>query len=283
MTRRDSIATCGGAAIATAVAFLVGGWPVGTAGKPTPKVAAEPPIAEAPTSTPIAHQEDDAWRTANANLAQQVKFYQDRMERNVKEKTAIERELKIAKEKLHASEHDGALPRSEFDLTQDDWKLLAETGTVKARYPCGFQRNWTLQEETAEEMGLSPSDAPVVEAAVKRSEELMWQSVLPGCAAVLESEELAVRLGTQVCLDIVREAAKSSAFDIRLVANIRAGNIPLPPDDQLDGFAKVLLAETGAMQAITDDLAQTFGRDEANHIAFSDQLGSCSGRLGGTP
>jgi hypothetical protein len=92
-----------------------------------------------------------------------------------------------------------------------------------------------------------------------------------------------VRLGTHVCLDVVREAEKDSDADIRLVANIRAGNVPVPPDDQLDGFAKVLLAETGAMQAMTDDLAQTFGRDEANRIAFSDELGSCRVRLGGTP
>jgi hypothetical protein len=57
-----------------------------------------------------------------------------------------------------------------------------------------------MQEETVEEMGLFPSDAPVVEAAVKRSEERMWQSVLPGCAALLKSEQLAVRLGTTCAL-----------------------------------------------------------------------------------
>jgi hypothetical protein len=53
----------------------------------------------------------------------------------------------------------------------------------------------------------------------------------------------------------------------------------MPSSSQLDPNAIVLVAED-AMQAMTDDLAQTFGPEEAKRIAFSEELGSCSGSTG---
>jgi hypothetical protein len=54
----------------------------------------------------------------------------------------------------------------------------------------------------------------------------------------------------------------------------------MPPADQLDPFATMLLAETAAPQALQDDLAKTFGPEAARAITFSDELGSCSGSWG---
>jgi hypothetical protein len=211
-----------------------------------------------------------------------VKLVQERLEQKESERALIERELTRAKAKLAAAERGGASPRNEFDLTADDWKELAKTGTVKARYPC-FGGETKVKPETAVAMGLGPDDAPAVEGAVKREDERMWQSVASSCAAVVGDAELAQKLGLQVCIQIVSQGTKNRQADLQLVADVRAGNRAMPPAGQLDPYATLLMAETGAMQAMVDDLAPTFGPEEARRIAFSPELGSCSGSTGGAP
>jgi hypothetical protein len=284
MMWRDFVAAGAGAAAATIIFWLMGASHTTPPASSSAATALTVGASATALSSPHAPEPDDqAWRNANANLARQVKVYQERLEQNETEKATITRELKAAKAKLAAAEHDGALPRNEFDVSQDDWKELAKTGTVKARYPCGFHQNWTMTPDAAVAMGLAPNDAPAVEAAVKRSENRIWQSVASSCAAIVGGKELAERLGTNVCIQIVSQAAKEGEADRQLVADVHAGNRPMPPFSQLDPYATVLMAEADAMQAMTDDLAQTFGPAEAKRIAFSDELGSCSGTTGGKP
>jgi hypothetical protein len=109
----------------------------------------------------------------------------------------------------------------------------------------------------------------------------IWQSVASSCAAIVGGKELADRLGTNVCLQIVSQAAKDGEADRQLVADVHAGNRPMPSSGPLDPYATVLMAEADAMQTMTDDLAQTFGPEVAKRIAFSEELGSCSGTTGG--
>jgi hypothetical protein len=104
-----------------------------------------------------------------------------------------------------------------------------------------------------------------------------------GCSKVLGNAELARRLGTPVCAAVVSNSIKDTVPDQRLVADIRAGNVPTPPADKLDPFAAMLLAESGSMQALQSDLAAALGPDDARRVAFSDELGSCSGTWGGPP
>ena len=226
---------------------------------------------------------DEAWRSANANLAQTVKLTQERLEQNEVEKKALEKELKAAKAKLAAAEGDGAPPRNEFDLTQDDWRELAKSGTVKARYPCRLDPEWHLGPDQATALGLSPGDAAAVETAYMNEEGRIASAIQPGCAKTLGNAELARRLGAQVCTAIISDASKDSQPDLQLVADIRAGNVALPPADQLDPYATMLLAQSGSMQALQADLAKTFGPEEAKRLAFADELGSCSVRSEGRP
>ena len=80
-----------------------------------------------------------------ADLARAVHLYQRRLEENEAEKARIERELREAKAKLAAADGDGAPSRNPYDLTQDDWKELAKTGSrlrvANARGPDG---RWCL-------------------------------------------------------------------------------------------------------------------------------------------
>jgi hypothetical protein len=125
------------------------------------------------SSTP-SQTDDQAWRTANANLAETVKVAQRRLEKNEAEKKQLERELKEARAKLATAESDGVPTRNEFDLTPGDWKELAKTGTVKARYPCRWDPEWHLGASQARTLGLSPDQVSVVESAYMKCSQTSW-------------------------------------------------------------------------------------------------------------
>jgi hypothetical protein len=228
-----------------------------------------------------AGSEEDAWRTANANLTGNVQVLQRRLEQNEAEKSALQKELREAKAKLSASTSDAAPAKNEFDLSQDDWKELAKTGTVKARYPCRTDPNMHLTATQAAALGISPSDAAAVERAIVNEQDRLAGVIQPACAKVLGNRELAVRLGTQVCSEVVAESVTDTERDIQLVADIRAGNVPQPRLESLAPLASMLYAQTGSMAAIQAELAQTFGPEEAKRLAFAEELGSCSGSVGG--
>jgi hypothetical protein len=230
-----------------------------------------------------AESSEQAWRTANANLAETVRLTQERLQQNDAEKQELERQLRETKAKLAASEGDGAAPRNEFDLTQDDWKELAKTGTVKAKYPCWVAPEWHVSTSQAAALGLSPAETSAVEAATLNEQDRLAGVIQAGCAKVLGNAELARRLGTQVCEAVVTDSVKDNHPDLQLVADIRAGNVAMPPADKLDPFAAMLLAMSGSMQALQKDLASTLGPEEAHRVAFAGELGSCTGSWGGAP
>jgi hypothetical protein len=220
---------------------------------------------------------ESAFAEANANLANTVSDYRRRLEANESDKEKLEAKLKEAERRLAIVQNDGAPPKSEWDLSEGDWKELEKQGTVKARYPCD-DADPHLSTRTLDELGLSPSDAPTVEAALARSDQRLRDVVIPLCAQIVGSAELANRLGESTCIAVVRDSARGehSADAIHLVAAIRAGDAPVPgPNDKTDARTKLLLAETGALTAFEGDLAQAFGPEEAHRIATSDSLGMC--------
>jgi hypothetical protein len=150
MTRRDLFAAgIGAASMAVVLVGLQQCGGGGTAPKSLPVASTIQANASAAASAP----DDEPWRAANASLAQTVKLTQQRLEQNEVEKKALEKELKAARAKLATAEGDGAAPRNEFDLTQDDWKQLAKTGTVKAKYPCTFDPDWHVGRDQVAAFG----------------------------------------------------------------------------------------------------------------------------------
>jgi hypothetical protein len=278
MTRRDFFAAgIGAASMAVVLVALQQCGGGGTAPKSLPVASTIQASATAAASAP----NDEAWQTANANLAQTVKLTQQRLDRNETEKKALEKELKEARAKLAIAEGDGAPPHNEFDLTQDDWKLLAKTGTVKAKYPCTFDPDWHVGRDSVAALGLSPNEVAAIETAYTNEEDRIASAIQPGCAKVLANAELARRLGARVCTAVISESMQNTVPDQQLVADIMAGNIPTPPADRLDPFATMLLAQAGSMRVLQADLVGTLGPDEGRRIVFSDELGSCSGTWGG--
>ncbi len=220
---------------------------------------------------------ESAFAEANANLANTVSDYRRRLEANERDKERLEGKLKDAERRLAVVQNDGAPPKSEWDLSQADWKELEKQGTVKARYPCD-DADPHLSGQAIDELGLSPNDASAVEAALARSDQRLRDVVIPLCAQILGSAELANRLGESTCIAVVRDSGKreQSSDAVHLVAAIRAGDAPVPrPNDKTDARTKLLLAETGALTAFEGDLAQTFGPEQAHRIATDDSLSMC--------
>jgi hypothetical protein len=277
MTRREVFAAAMGAALAFLLTMLVHrGEP---ADRPAPRTSVAPSGAAAPGAP--SSDEEGAWRTANANLAETVRRTQARLEENDREKQELERQLRTAQAQLAASGGDGGPKRNEFDLTPDDWKDLAKTGTIKSRYPCSFEGDWHLSPEQANALGLSPDDAAAVERAYLDEEDRIAGVIQPGCAKVLGNAELARRLGPKVCTAVLTDSVKDPHPAMQLVADIEAGNLPRPAPEHLDPLASLLLAEADSMHVLQADLAKTFGPEEAHRLAFADELGSCSGTWGG--
>jgi hypothetical protein len=276
MTRRELLAAGIGSALTAVVLVCLQQWSVPGSSVRDARPGGGPAATTTPAAASVTEPGDQAWRTANANLAETVRLTQERLDRNEAERRDLKQQLEQAKAKLAASAGDGAPPRNEFDLTREDWKQLARTGTVKARYPCDFDGNWSLSAAMQASLGLSPSDATAVEKAVKAEEARIAGAIMSGCTKVLRDAQLADRLGPRVCDTVISSSVKDQQHDLQLVADVRAGNVPMPPEGSVDPFAAV----TAAMPQLEADLAAMFGPEEAHRLAFADELGSCSGTSG---
>jgi hypothetical protein len=281
--RRELLAAGAGAACAAAVLVLVQQCVSSQGAASRAQLAAAASATGSHATATSSETGDRAWQTANANLAQQVKDTQRRLEQNEAEKKVLERALKEAEAKLAAAERDGDPLRNEFDLTQDDWKELAKRHEVKARYPCDIEPDWHISPEQRNALGLSPQEAAEVERAYLDEEDRLAGVMQPGCAKVLGSAELARRLGNRVCESVLMNSQRDPDSDIQLVADIRAGNVPMPPPEKIDPYTAMLLSQTESEGKLQAALTPTFGPEEAHRLAFSDELGSCSGTTGGSP
>jgi ferric-dicitrate binding protein FerR (iron transport regulator) len=218
----------------------------------------------------------DPLATANQNLADDVREYKHRLEAIENQKAELEKQLTSARERLAASESDGAPAKSSWDLSRDDWAELAESGTVKFRIPCD-DPTWSPNPGTLSNLGLAPGDAQALKDTYARSRERQWRELKPLCTEAIGSADVAERLGSETCMFLIMNVAEKRDAEAaseaqREVAEIRAGLRPMPgPGDHLHPVLKMFLALTDEPRAFEADLAQSFGPDEAHRLAFADR------------
>ncbi len=232
--------------------------------------------------------EEEPLLAANASLADSVRTYKSRIESIEAEKKRLEKELAEAQTKL-ASAEGGALAtgpkKSEFDLTDDDWKQLAKEGGVKVRYPCATRPGGDPPDpspKSLNKLGLRPEDGKTIGAAFAASNKRRWAVVRPLCAQALAGAgDVADKVGEGACIAIIQTMAAQkdpAAADegIRMAAEARAGLRPMPgPDDVVNPVERLMLALTGESKAIESDLAKSFGPEEANRIVYSKDVDGC--------
>ena len=234
---------------------------------------------------------DDPMSRANQNLVRQVGEYRTRLDALAKEKTELEKKLKKSEDHLAATQ-DGApyVMKHDFDLSPDDWKELAKDGTVKYQLPCIGTKNdaWSPSAEKLNALGLAPQDGKVLTDAYARSSQRLWGVIQPLCAASVGSPEVANRLGPGTCIHVVLDTENDRDRDAtqrarRELGEIRAGMRRMPgPDEAMNPVLKMFLATTGASKSLEDDLAQSFGPEEAHRVVYSNELCMGSHEFGGS-
>ncbi len=226
---------------------------------------------------------DEPWREANASLADQVKEYQRRLADNQAQAKAMETELARLKVKLAELEPDAASLRDPFAPTQEEWKELAKAGMVRAKNFCYPPPEWKPSADDLGQLGLAPGDAPALGQALGAASQRMWQAVGPACAKIVGSMAVAESLGNETCGTIVARSVNATQFqaDTQLVADIRAGNKPMPPAGQIDGPTSRLLAMTTAASDLEKDLTKSFGPETAHRNALGATPWSCALQFGG--
>jgi hypothetical protein len=245
---------------------------------------------EAAFNASIAAQGDEPLTNANQRLVRQVGEYRSRLDAITAQRAELEAKLKRSEANLAASQDGSAATKHDYDLSQDDWKELAKEGSIKFQNPClaGKGEAWSPSPEKLNALGLAPQDGVAIRNAYTHANERVWVSTIrPLCVKEVGSTELADKLGPDNCIFVMMDGEnergsktgtdKASTMAMREVAEIRAGIRPMPgPNDAVSPLVKVFLATTGAGKGFEDELAQSFGPEEAHRIVYADEL--CMGR-----
>ncbi len=227
--------------------------------------------------------EADPLAKANANLADSVREYKQRLEAIEAQKKGVEKQLAEAQEKLAIAQNDGQAPpkKSDFDLTQDDWKRLAQEGKVNAHFPCvgpSAKNRDEISDDSLQKAGLAPQDRSILQSAYDASRKRVWQGTIrPLCIKAVKGDAaLADRLGPGTCQSLIQDVAAQNGEDVEEemheVAEIRAGMRPMPADGGGD-VLKMMLALSLESGAVEQDLAKSLGPDEAHRVVFVDEVG----------
>jgi len=216
---------------------------------------------------------DDPLLAANANLADSVRDYRRRLDAISSEKQKLEKKLTEAEARLG----DAGPVKSEYDLTQADWKELAKEGEVRMRVPCGGPKgDYSVTPGDLNKLGLAPQDAPMIQAALKQSNARSWGVIRPLCSAALGDANVD-RIGQSACVAVLAQLDQSQNNDayteaVRQVAEIEAGQRPPPgPGDSVMAIERAYLALAGETRNIQSDLAQSIGPDDAHRFVYGDQ------------
>jgi hypothetical protein len=272
MNLRDVKAASVGAALATLGAVLLMSKHEGREARARENVKVS--AGEAELAAPA--QAMDPAMAANANLAEQVQRYKERLEAIGAQKAATEKQLAEAERKLAtiAGRDGSARIRSEYDLSQDDWKRLAAEGTVKFQIPCDDGKTNDVAPSLLAEIGLPASAAQPIHDALHDSSWRLWSVVRKLCAQGLHgSLQLADELGPEACRGLIEHMGHKDGGDLleqtRIAAEIRAGLVPMPPDPaSLGVYTQLLLAQSAESRLIEQQLAKSIGPDDAQAFVY---------------
>jgi hypothetical protein len=219
---------------------------------------------------------EDPAMTANANLADQVRRYKQRLEAIGAQKAATEKQLAEAQKKLATLAGKDGFPRvrGEYDLSEEDLKKLAAEGTVKIQFPCDDGQTYDVAPSALAEIGLPASDVQPIHDALHDSSWRLWSVVRSLCAQGLHGNlQLAEELGPEACRGLIEHMGHRDGGDleeqVRIAAEIRAGLVPMPQDPaSLGVYTQLLLAQSAESRRIEQQLAKSIGADDAKAFVY---------------
>jgi len=184
----------------------------------------------------------------------------DRLSSLEQEKAALELQLASAK--------DG-VTKNPYDLSPDDWGKLAEQGKFKYQMPCFQPGGFRPSVTQLERLGLDASDGDAIHEAYRRSNENWNTDIRTICSEAFGGEQPDAKdCMMKLFTNVYANGDPKPAFTE--LAEIRAGKRKVPKDASPE--TRMLLLLSGAMKPFEDDLARTFGAEEAHRIAYSEDL-----------
>jgi hypothetical protein len=144
---------------------------------------------------------------------------------------------------------------------------------MKYRLPCDSP---PPSDEVLDQLGLAPDDREVMRQAFEHSATRLRNAVLPLCAAALgdrleASQEMSTEACRRVVLSTANERAESPSLSAKSVASFMAGDAPRPGDNATIS-ERLFLVLAEEPKHIEDELAESFGPEEAHRLIFSDRL-----------
>jgi hypothetical protein len=226
-----------------------------------------------------AGSQDAPLEEANKSLVVTVSDMKKRLETIESQKKDLEQKLSQAEEKLKAEQSgaDGAPAKSDFDLSQDDLVALAKEGTLKYRVPCSKQAGYKPDADVVNKLGLSPQDADTIANAYKKVAEWREKNMRPICQEVLGKSELTDKMSVDSCMHLVSDFLSETDPKARteaqqLAVDVRAGLKTPPPGEKMPPLTRMMLASTQQIKVFEEELAKSFGPDEAHRITYADGL-----------
>jgi hypothetical protein len=151
--------------------------------------------------------------------------------------------------------------------TPAQWKDMAGSGSIKYRIPCTGS-HYRFAGKDLDNLGLSPDDGVVVNAAFQRSNERMRAMILPSCKQIV-SDDVAEMLGFDGCLSLVEKNVSKTeplaVYDAHVaVDTARADGTPLP--NNASTVARLYYQLTGEGEQFQKDLESSLGPDEAERV-----------------
>lgn len=192
---------------------------------------------------------------------------------------AAQREIETSRRRIEALESELAGEseplRHKFDLAPADWRKLGAEKIAKYRLPCAHYRE--PEGEVLDELGVAPDEREAIRSAYANSAERQKRLFLPLCAEALGGRsDIANAVGIDACRHIIINTAALVGLDTgesaRRIASFMAGDAPLPEPKSRNMLDDALLALVQESSRFEQELAESFGPDDAHRLVFSDRL-----------
>ncbi len=214
---------------------------------------------------------------ANANLTESLHECSRQLSALMGDKARLEQELEAEQSaEVDASRSARARRMARREVSQSDWKELANAGTVRYVLPCG---SFKPTPEVLDRLGLGPDDVPAIRSAFTAARDAAWAQIRPLCAMALGGAAAADRVGLDSCPQVILDSERTTSpadadSTLRAVGAVKAGLAEPSSIASNDPVGNVFLVLTGVAKDAESHLASVLGPDQARLAVYGD--GTCS-------
>jgi hypothetical protein len=210
---------------------------------------------------------------ANENLIKSLHECSQKLALLTDEKTQLERQLDTERtSEVDASRAAQARRMARRNISQDDWKQLASTGTIRYLLPCA---SFNPTPEVMDRLGLAARDVPAIQSAFTAARDAAWSQIRPLCTTALGGAGAADRLGLDLCPQAIFDAEKTTSPSgadtaMRAVGAVKAGLAESSAIPQGDPVGAAFLVLTGVAKDAETRLGSVLTADDARSVVYGN-------------